>query len=574
MADTLETLNQSAPEGYTYQSTPYGYQLYAAGVTPNWLSDISKYNPSDPNLYENRFGVPGSSGTITPGITLSSSYSNLTDPNAPDYYLNDPSFKFLNGRFNDIKAQLDSLGLSIINSIHSQYANLIAEQKQINYSTERARNTSLLLSGSSRYAQLSSESIMHQQISYGLGQIARIQAMENEAIAKAQDAILDKNMRLAEAQTDLAESFRKEKMDYLKTFKEKMEETDKKIQFNKGQNNVSQIISDGETDPGKILKKLQEMGSKDFTLKDINDTIDQLNPDAKEIYNLQKEAAKNGANEEQIATIGKSKTLDEALAKSSGFLQDPTSNAGQWKTAVEKAIARGETPPSYQDWVSAKVYTDEVNKEKAKALFKDPSELTPAKLSRVTSLAGDLKTEQTVKDYQIVAQTLDAVRESSTSATDDIQRIYAFAKIMDPNSVVREGEYKTIEDYAQALYSRLGIKTARVFDDIGFLTQEARDKMLKTLEGRFSTLERAYQGVVGSYADTINKITGGSDGKDYLIDYSLKPANTEITIQQADQKLSEFITADTKNEQMVEALQKQFPEKDIFWILKQLGITL
>jgi hypothetical protein len=32
--------------------------------------------------------------------------------------------------------------------------------------------------------------------------------------------------------------------------------------------------------------------------------------------------------------------------------------------------------------------------------------------------------------------------------------VYAFAKIMDPESVVREGEYETVKKYSQSLLSK------------------------------------------------------------------------------------------------------------------------
>ena len=46
---------------------------------------------------------------------------------------------------------------------------------------------------------------------------------------------------------------------------------------------------------------------------------------------------------------------------------------------------------------------------------------------------------------------IQTARTLADSDTDDQALIYTFAKVMDPNSVVRESEYQTVQDYSQSL---------------------------------------------------------------------------------------------------------------------------
>lgn len=162
----------------------------------------------------------------------------------------------------------------------------------------------------------------------------------------------------------------------------------------------------------------------------------------------------------------------------------------------------------------------QADQEATKNLKLTTADLSNTQLTKVQTIANQFDSEQAVKNYQTSAEAIDAVRSAGTSPTDDIQRVYAFAKVMDPNSVVREGEYKTIQDYSTALLERMGLKAKRVFDNSGFLTQEARGFMLKTLNNRLLSSEKAYKNIYDEYGRRINMITGNSDGSEFLTDYS------------------------------------------------------
>lgn len=222
------------------------------------------------------------------------------------------------------------------------------------------------------------------------------------------------------------------------------------------------------------------------------------------INKLQLEAATMNAPIEVIRAIGQAKTYDEAVRAAGSYAGGLVS----FKTRLE---------------------IQKLQKEIATKTL--PTTIA----SKVQTIASQFGNETAVKSYQVSAEAIDAVQNAGTSPTDDIQRIYAFAKVMDPNSVVREGEYKTVQDYSTALLQRTGLKAKRVFTNSGFLTQEARNFLLETLQNRLKSSEKSYDNIYSEYINRINKSTGSVDGAEYLIDYK-KPFE-ELTNQKTNDPL-------------------------------------
>lgn len=131
--------------------------------------------------------------------------------------------------------------------------------------------------------------------------------------------------------------------------------------------------------------------------------------------------------------------------------------------------------------------------------------LTPAQINTtVNSIAGAFDNEQIVKDYNTIRRNLDTFNNLGTSATDDIQRVYTFAKVADPNSAVKEGEYASIEKYAQAVAQRAGLQLNRVFTPTGILTPEARKAMGATLQTSLNASQSSYNQVQAEYQRQID----------------------------------------------------------------------
>lgn len=134
------------------------------------------------------------------------------------------------------------------------------------------------------------------------------------------------------------------------------------------------------------------------------------------------------------------------------------------------------------------------------------------KAADIRSIRSAFDNEQIVKDYNTSnssINTLRAIGVNSKSPADDIAFIYAFAKIMDPNSVVREGEYKTVQDYAQSLVQRYTTGVKRVVDNTNFLTVDAKTKMLATLEAKVGSQKKSYENLSSEYQRQINDVYAG-----------------------------------------------------------------
>ena len=139
--------------------------------------------------------------------------------------------------------------------------------------------------------------------------------------------------------------------------------------------------------------------------------------------------------------------------------------------------------------------------------------ITPSQINTtVNSIAGAFDNEAIVKSYNVMNegyQTVSTIGVNTKSPADDIAFIYAFAKIMDPNSVVREGEYNTIQKYAQTWAANFGFKAQRIFSNTNFLTSDAKQKMLNALKPKVDTITSQYNNLYKEYQRQVNDAYAG-----------------------------------------------------------------
>lgn len=177
----------------------------------------------------------------------------------------------------------------------------------------------------------------------------------------------------------------------------------------------------------------------------------------------------------------------------------------------------------------------------------------------VRAIRSDYQTDPTIRNFQAIQEGknyLDSIDVKNATSTDDEAIIYAFAKIMDANSAVREGEYLTVQKYAQALAEKFGLDTVRLLKNEKFLTDEAVTNMIKTANSRYKASERSYKDLRDSYIEKIDA-TGGVKGvgENYLQNYKTKASlNDPNAIYQQysssvqdpkEKKLIEFLNTQT-----------------------------
>jgi hypothetical protein len=149
--------------------------------------------------------------------------------------------------------------------------------------------------------------------------------------------------------------------------------------------------------------------------------------------------------------------------------------------------------------------------------------LPPAQQRRVNALADQFKADPAVKRATVIGEAVNFVQSldpNSQSPADDQALIYAFAKAMDPESVVREGEYATVQKYAQSWVQNMGFNAARVLSNSEFLSESARKNMKATIQQKFDASRKSYDNARTEYAKQIDRVTGTNDGVEHLIDYA------------------------------------------------------
>lgn len=176
----------------------------------------------------------------------------------------------------------------------------------------------------------------------------------------------------------------------------------------------------------------------------------------------------------------------------------------------------------------------------AVGFVKNPNSSSVGQGSALASVDKDLRTSvmQTVnrfdghpavENFQTVQEGknfVDSLDVNTKNPADDQALIYAFAKVMDPNSVVREGEYATVQKYAQSWADSYGFDIARIFSNTQFLTPEARQNMKDTVGTRYSSSKQSYDQVRNATISTIDSIAGKKVGGLILQDY-VTPGTTQ-----------------------------------------------
>src|SRR3990167_5137155 len=193
---------------------------------------------------------------------------------------------------------------------------------------------------------------------------------------------------------------------------------------------------------------------------------------------------------------------------------DPTTLSTQTRKQLEDMAARAGIPFSPPQTALKTQHDKQVFDESMKRATEarlgsgGSGGLTPSQInSTVNAVAGAFDNEPIVKAYNTVQegyQTINSIGVNTKSPADDIAFIYAFAKIMDPNSVVREGEYNTIQKYAQTWADNFQFSAKRIFSNTNFLTPDAKQKMLNALAPKIQTITSQYKNLQAEYQRQVN----------------------------------------------------------------------
>lgn len=141
----------------------------------------------------------------------------------------------------------------------------------------------------------------------------------------------------------------------------------------------------------------------------------------------------------------------------------------------------------------------------------------------VVGEANKFNSSDIVKRFNSVQQaynTISQVDPASKNPAEHQAVIYDFAKALDPDSVVREGEYETIKKYAQPIFSKYKGEIENAFYGTGFLSNEAISNIKATIENRYAAQGKQYQNKASETARVINTIAGQDVAGMVLQDYT------------------------------------------------------
>lgn len=398
-----------------------------------------------------------------------------------------------------------------VQGITAQWDARIADMEKINQARENSINTTGIRLGS-RFAGGKGGAfggIISEEERQGAQRVADLEGQKQAAISAAKLAFMQQNWTVYSKQVDLAEKAYEQKVQALSDLQKATADQNKAI--------------------ADALRKMQEDNYTQYE-KPKNDLLAS--------------AVKNGAPQSVIDAIDGATNLSDAIQAAGTYLQDvPTSGiVGEYLFYKKQAELAGQMPVDFNEYQNI-----DANRKKSIAQAGAANGLSTQMIGKVLTVADQFDGEQVVKDYNTTATQVNYIKNLGDKPTDDIARVYAFAKVMDPNSAVREGEYKTVQDYAQAVLQSAGLKAKRVFTNSGFLTDEARNFIDSTLQSRLATQQKTYKNIYDEYGRRINKITGSNDGTDYITDYSQGYDTTgQIITSKADNPMNLDFSAGAK----------------------------
>lgn len=169
--------------------------------------------------------------------------------------------------------------------------------------------------------------------------------------------------------------------------------------------------------------------------------------------------------------------------------------------------------------------------------------LNPQQSTALNQIAGAFDNEQTVKTFNKIQEANTFVKSldpNSQNPADDQALIYQFAKAMDPDSAVREGEYATVQKYAQSWADTFGFNVQRVAAGTEFLTPSSRENIKATIEKNFQARKKAYDNVYNEYGRRINERLNINDGSKYLTQYSLSGSGSQVGSKELESVKSKY----------------------------------
>lgn len=151
------------------------------------------------------------------------------------------------------------------------------------------------------------------------------------------------------------------------------------------------------------------------------------------------------------------------------------------------------------------------------------SKLPTSIQGKVINIATSFGDKPNVRKYIEAVDSVNIVNgidPKSKNPADHQQIVYAFAKALDPDSAVKEGEYDTIRKYAQSTISRYGKEITNAINGTGFLSENAIKDIQTTMKNTLESRKSVYNNSLKETKRVINNLARADVADDIMIDYT------------------------------------------------------
>ena len=148
--------------------------------------------------------------------------------------------------------------------------------------------------------------------------------------------------------------------------------------------------------------------------------------------------------------------------------------------------------------------------------------LTNTQIDNISPLVSQFQSSPIVQNYNTIGEGYSfakSISDNSKNPADHQALIYALAKALDPGSVVREGEYATVQKYAQSMAQSYGKSVSQAISGTGFLSSDAIRNIKATIGSRFTAAETSYKNLYSETERRVNLIGNTDKGNQLLNNY-------------------------------------------------------
>lgn len=372
------------------------------------------------------------------------------------------------------KAQIDSL--------KQQFQSLIDEQARTNIGAKGLGNIRGYQTGSAEYDPTFQTKTIGSIVTAGLNKVADLNSQMAGAVAKLELAFRDNKISAIKDAWSIYQDANAKRQD---TIAETLKQTQSKIK--EGQDKIAEAQKQND----ELLVEL----------------------------------SKNNAPNEVLDAVNNAPTLAEKVKAAGEYLQTGTGIVGEYAYYKKQAQAAGQTPVDFNTYQNmdanrkVSIARAGVAGTGGGGIYGNLDYRTANAVLAAANKFGDSPIVKKYNEMIAAANMIAGVDPNTTNPAEHQAVIYNFAKALDPDSVVREGEYATVKKYSQSLISKYGGEIRQAVAGTGFLSPQAIMAIQEASKNRIAAYEPQYNSLKQNTKVKINSLAGKDVADDVLIDY-------------------------------------------------------